>query len=61
MRVDDRGQLYVNNFLLVDATDSLRTYTADYQHSGGEMEVKVTYRKRDGLAMAQLSWEPLAP
>jgi len=61
MRVDDRGQLYVNRFLLVDATNPLRTYTADYQHSGGRMEVRVTYRERDGLAMAQLSWDPAAP
>ena len=61
MTADDGGRLWVNNHLLLDAwqEQAATTYTGDIYLPGGAIPVKMEYYEKAGLAVAQLSWEPV--
>lgn len=61
MRVDDGGRLYVNDRLLIDEwrSQSPTPYLADYEHQGGELQIRMEYFDSFGKAVAQLDWKRL--
>ncbi len=56
---DDGVRLYVNGRLLIDQwhTQANQTYTAEFNHPGGNVDLKMEYYDDIGLAQAQLNWE----
>jgi hypothetical protein len=58
MTVDDGGRLWVDNHLLIDAwkDQPATTYSAEFDHAGGPVNVVMAYYEHGGLAVARLSW-----
>ncbi|MBK8899788.1 MAG: SH3 domain-containing protein [Anaerolineaceae bacterium] len=56
---DDGVRLYVNGRLLIDQwhTQANQSHTAEFNHPGGSVTLKMEYYDDIGLAQAQLNWE----
>ena len=56
---DDGVRLYINGRLLIDQwhTQANQAHTTEFNHPGGNLQLKMEYYDDIGLAQAQLSWE----
>jgi hypothetical protein len=56
---DDGVRLIVNGRLLINQwhTQTNQTHTAEFNHPGGNLQLKMEYYDDIGLAQAQLNWE----
>ncbi len=63
MTVDDGGRLWVDDRLVIDAwqVQSPQTYTGDVYLAGNPVQARMEYFESTGQALAQLSWDQVAP
>jgi uncharacterized protein YraI len=59
MTVDDGGRLYINNSVVIDKyfNQTATTYSYDYVHGGGTVNVRMDYYDDIHNAVARLTWD----